>query len=234
MTVRRNLAERVVEACDDARRVIPLDADAVRNGVRRLEADARHLGGEAVRLVLEHVDGERAVLLEDARGERAGEAVVLEPEHEVTELGVRLIRRHDLLDRLFADTGNFLQPVRALLDDLERLVAKRAHDAPRELRSEAVDDARAEEALDALGARRRTDFHVRRLELLAEARMRDPAPAELDLLPDERRRARQRHVHAPTLLEWLQPQHGKAAILGREDDAVDDARELLERIVKSR
>ena len=80
---------------------------------------------------------------------------------------------------------------------------------------------------------RRADLHVRRLELLAEARMRDPAPAELDLLPDERRRTRQRDAHAPALMRRPQPQDGEASILRGKDDAFNDAGERLRRFVKT-
>ena len=73
----RNLRERVVDARRDARGVITLDADAARDGVRRLEADTLDLGGESVGMLLEHIEGKGAVPLEDARGKRAREPVPL-------------------------------------------------------------------------------------------------------------------------------------------------------------
>ena len=160
--------------------------------------------------------------------------MVLEPEHEVAELGLLLVGGRDFLDGLRADAGDLLEAARRLFDDVERLLAELRNDAPCELGAEAVDDARAEEALDAVRARRRADLHVRRLELLAEARMRDPAAAELDLLPDKRRRARQRDAHAPALMQRPEPQDGKAAVVRSKDDAVNDAGEVFVDVVKAR
>ena len=93
MAVHGDLPERVIDASRDARRVAALDADAVGDGVCRLETDATDFGRQTIGVVFEHINREGTVLFENTRGERARKAVVFEPEHEVAELGLLLIRR---------------------------------------------------------------------------------------------------------------------------------------------
>ena len=146
-----DLLQGKVDTRRDATAILRGDAEALRDGVRDDEADAFDLAGQLVRVIFEGVDGEGAVLLEDARRIRARDVVCLQPEHDVAELRLRGVRGRDLLDGLLADARDLAEAVWRLLDDGQRFLAELLHDALGQRRADAVDDAGGQEALNALG-----------------------------------------------------------------------------------
>ena len=151
----------------------------------------------------------------------------LEPEHDVAELRLCSIRGRDLLDGLLADARDLAEPVRRLLDDGQRLLAELLHDALGQSGPDAVDDAGGQEALDALGARRRLDAEARDLELLPEALMCRPVATQAQLLADEGGLDIGDCRDAAVLAQGLEGKDGEGSRFIRKDDALDDTLDLL-------
>ena len=104
---------------------------------------------------------------------------------------------------------------------------KRLDDAPRELGPDALDEARAEVAADAVLRRGRDLGVARDAELLAEARRRLVAAlhAQRRARGHAQQAAHDGHDRAAAL--DLEARHGERALAAREDDAVDCALERL-------
>ena len=117
--------------------------------------------------------------------------------------------------------------MRRLLDDGQRLLAEFLHDALGQRGPDAVDDAGGQEALDALGARRRLYAEARDLELLSEALMCRPVAAQAQLLADEGRLDIGDGRDAAVLAQGLEGKDGERSRFIRKDDALDDTLDLL-------
>ncbi len=217
----------VVEPAQYTRLTVRLKPQTGRYGVSRFKADAGDLARDLVRMILEHVRRERAVFLVDARCECPGYAVVLEPEHDLAQLRLRIIRFRYLFRRLLANATDLSQTMRMLLDDIQRPAAELLHDAVSDGRATALDEPRGQEPLDALGTRRGLDMNAGRPELLAEFRMNGPAARHMDDLPDERSSSRDCHGHATSLARGRQLEHGEFPLRTVKYDPLDRALDFL-------
>src|SRR5262249_9378876 len=86
----------------------------------------------------------------------------------------------DAGDARRADALDLLEERRALVDHLQGALAEHLDDLLRVLRADALDQARGEVLLDALGRGRRHGGDLVGLELLAVLRIEDPVAARLD------------------------------------------------------
>ena len=139
MAARGDLRELIGEPCRNALGGVLLPSCRDGDGICRDEADAVDLLRETVGRLLHHLDCKRTVRLEDARSICTRDAVLLEPEHDVPELGLPHIGGDDLLHGLRADARDLSQSARRALDDLQCLRAESLHNAPRHRGANAVD-----------------------------------------------------------------------------------------------
>ena len=171
------LRQRVGEAGLDALGAVLGDADGSGDRVGGLEADAPHVGGEFVRLLLDGLFRFVAVLLVDLHREGRGDADALQEDH-------------DLLDRLLLGPG-VLDARAALraeardLDEAAGLVVDDVHDVGAEVvdhpfghdGADALDQAGSEVPSDALLCRREHGGVGVDVELAAVLHVRGPAAA---------------------------------------------------------
>ena len=75
----------------------------------------------------------------------------LQKNHHVLDGALLVPRLYNLADALLANAQHRLQPLRFVLDDVQRLFAKPLHDAFSHHLAHAANQAGAEVALDALG-----------------------------------------------------------------------------------
>ena len=151
-----------------------LDAELHRDGVGRLETNAADIARQPVGVLRHDLDGVGAIGLEDPYRPRRADAVAVQEDHDFP---------HGLLfgpggknagrtNR--SDAVDLAQPVRCGLDDVEHLVAERAHQLLGVDRPDAADHAGREVLLDAVGRSRRRCAQEPRLELLAVSAVVDP------------------------------------------------------------
>jgi len=144
------LGECVLQAGHDPLWAVVGDADRLGDGVGGLETDAPHVGRQPVRLLGDHVGGGVAVLLVDPYREGGRDADALKKDHDLLDGLLFLPRRGDLRGAFGAQPGDLHQAARFLLDDPQRVQAEVGDDPFGEHRSDALHQARAEVALDAL------------------------------------------------------------------------------------
>ena len=201
MSARGDLCELIGKPRSDARRGIFFPSCGNGDGIRCDEADPVNLLRETIGSFLHHLSCKRSVCLENTRRVGAAHTVLLKPEHDVAQLGLAHIGGSDFLHGLRANARNFFESARRTLDDEKCLRTELLDDTPRHRGSYAVDGARCEKALNTARTRRSTDAHTHRLKLSPKTRVRDPAPRQTNLLPDQRsgtlrcRRAFSRVLH---------------------------------------
>ncbi len=152
------------------------------DAVRGLEADAEDVGGEPVRVLLEHRDRLVAVALVDLDGESLADPVPLEEEHDLPDLALRVPGRPDLGDLCLAEALDLSQAVRFVLDDLEGFLTEPVREPLGQDRADALDQAAGQVPLDPVdgcGGEDRVGFD---LELPAELLVVDPLAGEEQIL----------------------------------------------------
>ena len=159
------------------------NAQALRQRIGRLEADAVDVQGQAVGILLHPGDGLGAVGLVDAHGTGRAHAMAMQKHHDLA---------HDFLlgpggdhagGALGADAVEFLQALRRLRDDVEDLGAEGLHQFAGKVRADAFDHAGAEVSLDAFQRGGGHDAQLRGLELQAMGAVGDPPPLRFDIFP---------------------------------------------------
>jgi hypothetical protein len=184
------LRQRVLEPGLHPVGAVVRDADGLGDAVGGEEADAPHVGGQPVGLVAHHRDRGVAVLLVDAHRDRGGHPHSLEEDHHLLDRLLLLPRRADQLRPLRAEPGHLDQPLRSRLDDLQRLQAEVLHDPLGDPRADALDQAGAQVAPDALHGGRQHRRVVLHGELAAVLRVRAPAALHPQRLPHLRAQQR--------------------------------------------
>src|SRR3984893_6931193 len=164
----------------DQRRL--LDAELGRDLVGSAEADAADVASQAIRILRDELDGLGAVGLVDAHRARGADAVAVQEQHDLTDHFLLGPTANDAVRPLRADPGDFTQPARLLLYDVEHGIAERAHQLLGIDRPNAADHARAEILLDPFDRRRRCGLQERGSDLEAMRAVIDPGPARLDEL----------------------------------------------------
>ena len=181
------LFEGVENPCGEASGRLGRLAHLAGDVVRGFEADPRDIAGEPVGIGAKDVHRFLTVGFEKSQGPRRGEAVEVEENHDVAH---RLLPFPGILDAepaRFADSRDFLEPLRFFLDDAEGIVAEGRDDALGVGRTDTVDESAREEADDALGRVGRLGGDAGRVELAAETAVALPRSRGLDLLPGNRR-----------------------------------------------
>ena len=142
--------QRVGDAGLDPPRIVMGQPERSRDLVGGLEADAVDVLHEAVRLVAHDRQGIVAIFLVDFDRQRRGNAVRLEEDHDIFDRFLLLPRLLDATDALRPNADDVAQPLRVVVDNVQRRLAELVHDALGHLLADAADHARAEIALDAL------------------------------------------------------------------------------------
>ncbi len=150
--------------------------------VRRFEADAADVLRQAIRVLLQHCLGVITIGLVDAQGARGTDAMLVQKEHDAVDGLLLHPGLANLEAALLAHAFHILELFRLVFDDVEDLGAELLNDALRVGRADAIDEAAAEIALDAVEGIRPAQLQVVRLELRAEVPVRLPRAACLELL----------------------------------------------------
>jgi hypothetical protein len=108
------------------------------------------VGRIPVRVLRDELDGVGAVGLEDPHGAGRADAVGMQEQHDLADDLLVRPAGDDPLGALRPDAGDLPEPARLLLDDVEHGLAERLHEPLAVDRADALDQARAEVALDAL------------------------------------------------------------------------------------
>jgi hypothetical protein len=123
----------------DPLRAIPGDPDRGRDGVRGLETDAPHVGGQPVRLVAHHGDGVVAVLLVDPHRQRGGHSHPLQEHHHLLDRLLLGPGRGDHRGALGAQALDLDEPARRILDDVHDVDAEVGDHPLGHYRADALD-----------------------------------------------------------------------------------------------
>ena len=118
------------------------NAQALRQGVGGLEADAVDVQGQAVGILLHPGDGLGAVGLVDAHGPGRAHAMAVQKHHDLAHDFLLGPGRDHTGGALGADAVEFLQALRGLRDDVEHLGAEGLHQFAGKVRADAFDHAR--------------------------------------------------------------------------------------------
>ena len=183
----------------DPFRAVPGDADRRGDGVRGLEADAPHIRGQPVRLGAHHGDRGVAVLLVDPHRQRGGHPDTLQEHHHLLDGLLLGPGGSDHRGALGAEAVDLDQAAGLVVDDVHDVDAEVGDHALGHHRADALDQARAQVSLDALGGGRQHGGVGVHLELLAVFRVaRPPAahPQGLAHLRAEQRPHRRDEVRA--------------------------------------
>jgi hypothetical protein len=217
------LLQDVAQGGAGAQRRGAVDAEALGQLVGRLEAEAPHVGGQAVRVGPHQLQRALAVGLVDAHRPRRADAVRLEEDHDAAHRLLLLPALADALDAPGADALDLLEVRRALVDDFQGALAEHVHDLAGEVGADALDQPRAEVLDDALAGVRRHGAQAVGLELRAVVAVLHPRAGRLDVLAgggagevaDDRDEA--------AAAVGLHAQHREAALGVVRGHALDDA-----------
>ena len=150
VAISAGLQQGVIDASSQANRGGGLDAQPGGGGIGGAEADAADVPGQAVVVFGHHLHGVIAVRLENPHGTGGADAMAMEEHHDFA---------HHLLigpgggnpaGADLADAGHLPQALGGLLDHLEHISAKRAHELAGIDRADAADHPRAQVLLDPL------------------------------------------------------------------------------------
>ena len=219
--------ERIADAGagPDHRRL--LDAELRRDLIGALEADAADVARQPIGVLRDQPDGVGAVGLEDAHRPRGADAVAVQEDHDLADRLLISPGGDDAVGPLGPDAVDLLQACRRLLDDVEDLLAERLDQLLGVDRADALDHARGEVLLDALGGGRRCRAQKIGAELHAVGPIVDPAAARLDELAGADRRGMADDSDQIALAAGLHPQHAEAAVFVVEGDPLDEAGEVF-------
>jgi hypothetical protein len=145
------LGQGVGQAGLDPLRALRGDADRTSDGVRGLEPDPPHVGGQPVRLVAHDRDGRVAVFLVDPHRQRRGYPDALQEDHHLLDRLLLGPRGGDQRGALGAQPVDLGQPGRLVVDDVHDVHAEVRDHAFGHDRADALDQARAQVLLDARG-----------------------------------------------------------------------------------
>ena len=162
------LLQQVQQVGLDPLRRAGIDAQLEGDPVSRLEADTPDVQAELVGIGLEDLVGAGPVLAVDFVGQGRGDAVLLEEDDQVADIGVLGPGLPDVLELGRADARHFGHALRLFVQDVERPVAELGHDAGSQGRPDALDQPAGEIFLDALESRRQDRLEGLHLELRAE------------------------------------------------------------------
>ena len=210
------------------------NAQALRQGVRGLEADAVDVQGQAVGIFLHPGDGLGAVGLVDAHGPGRAHAMAVQKDHDVANHLLLGPGRDHAGGALGADAVEFLQAVGGLRDDVEHLGAEGLHQFAGKVRANAFDHARTEVALDALQRGWGHDTQLRGLELQAMRAVGHPAARALDIFPWGDGRGGAHDGDQIAVAAHLDAEDTEARLLTVKGDALHAAREVFERRLRGR
>ena len=204
-----------------------LDAELRGDQIGALEADAADVARQPIGVLRDQPDRIGAVGLEDAHRPRRADAVAVQEDHDLADRLLIGPGGDDAVGALRADAVDLLQPLRRLLDDVEHLFAEGLDQLLGVDRADALDHARGEVLLDALGRRGRRRAQEVGAELHAMRPVVDPPAACLDELAGADRRGMADDGDQVALAARLHPQDAEPAVLVVEGDALDEAGEVL-------
>jgi len=177
-----HLAQRVVDARLDTSRIVGRQAQRLGNLVGRLEADAVDVLHQLIGCGLDDRQRLIAILLVDLDRQMGGDAVAVEEDHHILDGPLLFPGLDDVVDALAADAQHFAQPLRVLVDDIQRFRAETVDDALGHDLAHAAHHAGAEIALDPLDRCRNRLLAQLHLELAAVFCVIKPLPGQLQPL----------------------------------------------------
>jgi hypothetical protein len=179
----------------------------------------------ARRILAHHLHRIGTVGLEDAHRARRPHPVAVQEHHDLAHDLLFRPRVPDALGAHRADALDLTQPLGRLLDDVEHLLAKRAHQLLRIHRPDATDHSRAEVALDAFDRSRRRNPQELRPELLPVGAIVHPLPGGGDPLARRDARGMADGGHEIPVPARLHARHTEAAVRVVERYAFDQTGE---------
>jgi hypothetical protein len=150
MSRQRSLLQRVKHARLHTLRRQLLDAHVCGNLIRGLESHAVNVRRETVGILLQHLDGLRAIRFVDAQCARRADAALVQEDHDVVDRLLLQPRLANLLPALLAHALDLLESGGFVFDDLKHLAAEVIDDALGVLFADAIDQAAAEVAHQAV------------------------------------------------------------------------------------
>ena len=200
-----------------------LDAELHRDGVGGLEADAADVAREPIRVLGHDLDGVGAVGLEDAHRPRRADTVAVQEHHDFPHRLLLGPGGENAGGANRADAVDLAQSVRRCLDDVEHLLAERAHELLGVDRAHAADHAGREVLLDAVGRSRGRGAQEPRLELLAVGAVVDPFARGGDPLAGRNGCGMPNDGHDVPMAARLGAQNAEAVLGVVVGDALDEA-----------
>ena len=181
VAVVRGLLQHIEQPGLDAQGVILGKAQLAGRGVGRHEADAPDVHGQAVGVLAHHVEGLAAVGAVDAHGIGGRDAVGLQKEQQIADAPVLGPAFLDLLETLLAHALDLEQAFGLFVQHADGVRAEGGHDASGHLLAHALDEAGGQiQPYAFAGGGQHLLGHVEG-QLAAEARVVDPAAADLQL-----------------------------------------------------
>ncbi len=174
MPLIHGLGQRIGNAGAHADHRRLFDAELHGDGVGGLEADAPDIARQPIGVLGHDLDGVGTIGLENPHRPRRANTVAVQEDHDFPHRLLLGPGSENAGSANRPDAIDLAQPVRGCLDDVEYLLAKGAHELLCVNRANALDHARREVLLDAVGGGRGRCAQEARFELLAVSAVVDP------------------------------------------------------------
>ena len=201
------------------------DPEFLGDPVRRPEADAVDVGGQAVGVFAKDMGGRRSVGAENFLGQIEGHIVFLEEEYHLLDLALAFPAFHHSGEFLLAQPGNRQKASRFVFDDVEGISAEARDNPLGQSGPDIFQGAGGEEFLDPLDRGRNDGLGEDGMELSSEAGVFLPFPLELGTLALLDAGQVADHGDGRKIAVRLNDQHGIARVFGPEANAVHRAGE---------
>ena len=221
------LQQGVVDARPQADRGRGFDTEARGDGIGGAEADAADVAGQAVGVLRHHLHGVVPIRLEDPHRPGGTDAMAVQKHHDLAHHLLISPGLGNAAGPHLADPRHLPQALRRLLDHLEHLSAKGAHQLAGVDRADAADHPRAQVFLDALGGGGGGGAQEGRLELLAVLPVVHPDTRDGDPFARADLGGMAHHRHQVPVAAGLDAQYAEAVAGVVEGDPLDRAGQHL-------
>ena len=196
------------------------NAQSLGNGIGRLEANSVNIKCEPIRIFAHPFDRLVTVSLVDANRPGCPHPVGLEKDHDLPD---HLLFGPSLGDAFFtlgADTFEFEESFRSLLNDVEHGFPKRPDQFPGKVGTDPFNHPGAQVFFNTFQRTRWDDSKLLCPELQPVLTIVLPAALTFDILACSDNGGGPHHGHQITLATNLDPQHAKSTLLTVESDAL--------------
>ena len=173
-------------------------AHTERQIIRQYKIHTEFLAAQQIRILQDHIDRAILVLAVQTGGQLERQVVFQQKFHQPAHCGLLTELLADVIRFFLRDAADDGQAVGIVGQDIKRLLPELLRDAPRELRTDALDHAGGQIFRDALRRRREPPLKVFGFELFAVGGMGRPRSRQVQLLAqtDLRQCADDRHLVA--------------------------------------